>query len=441
MSLLVVTAIVFSLLILLLTMRAPVGFALAIAGIVGIVLFRGWDVTNATLRSLPFSETSNYVLIAVPMFIFMGIVATNTTMAEDAFAVASRFLYKIPGGLAVATVLACGGFAAISGSSTGTMAAIGRLSIREMRANGYKDELAGGIVASAGTLGVLIPPSILLVIYGFVSGESVGKLLLAGIIPGVITAVAYALTILFRSLRNPEMVGRAANPSERQEFKPRPIRLSNMVGVVQVGIILGVIIGGIYGGVFTVIESSAVAALVSLLILIFHRFRNGQKGVIHETFVEAININGVVFAIVIGAAIFSWFTVTSGLTREFADWIVSLELAPNLVILLVLGALIPMGMFLDAMSIVLIATPILHPVATGLGYDGIWFAIMVVKLVEVSLVTPPVGINVFVLAGLQRDLKAETIFKGALPFLAVDLALVLLLLAFPGIVTWLPSGA
>lgn len=452
----VVVVLAVALVLLLLAARVPVAWALAAGGAIGLYFLEGPGITNSMLARQPFRIVSQFSLIIVPMFIAMGMFARQSRIAEDTFRLAARWVRGVPGGLAVASILACAGFAAVSGSSVATVVTVGRIAIDEMRRYGYDAKLAMGVVGAAGTLGVLIPPSVVLVLYGIITNESIGRLLIAGIVPGVLSAVLYALAIIVRVKRNPRLVqavtepssgspastvGAKANPrlaaGRDRTADPRP----SYVGVVQIAGLFLIVVGGIYSGLFTATESAALGALVALLILVFDRGA-GQGGAwnrLRPAFKDTVATTSMAFALLIGAGIFTFFIVVAGVPQQFTSWVIGLEIAPLLVVILLLLAFIPLGMMLDPLSILLIAVPLSYPVVTALGFDGIWFGIVVVKMIELGLITPPVGINVFLVAGITEGATVEDAFRGIMWFFPVDLLTVGLLIAFPQLVTWLPA--
>lgn len=476
---------VVGLLFVLLIIRMPVAFALAAAGAVGIILVRGWDVASTTMATMPFQASSRHALVIVPLFILMGIVAKHCRIVEDVFALASRRLAWLPGGLGVATVAACAAFAAVSGSSIASAAAVGRMAIDEMRKFGYNTAFAAGIVASAGTLGVLIPPSLMLVIYGILTGESIGRLLVAGIVPGLLSATLYAVWIMMRARHNTNVdahgpraradaasraVGRPAERAEAasggdvvpaggagmattavdeasaagmgQETSP-PARSprSQRYGLLRALLLFTVVIGGIYSGIFTATESAAVGACLAILLLVgFFRSSPARLwAAMRESLKESAALSSMIFAILVGASLFTFFLVSAGLPTGFARWVASFELNATLMLIVLLLCMIPLGMFLDGVSVLVLATPFLYPVASALGIDGIWFGVLMVKMVELALITPPIGLNAYVIASSVPDVTVEDAFRGVMGFAFVDMVTVASLVAFPALVLWLPN--
>lgn len=465
MSLITLVILVVAFMLVLLAIRVPVAFALGISGGLGLLALRGDAFATQTLGAAPFTETSTFSLTIIPMFILMGMFAVKAKVAEQVYKVAAHAFRNFPGGLGVATVMACAGFAAVSGSSIGTAATMSRLSVDEMRKHGYKTSMATATVAVAGTLGVLIPPSVILVLYAIMTGESVAKVLAAGIIPGIISALAYATYIIVASRRDlknakDKMMASALatasgnsstgagsgatavdvvstkvlEPAER--WRDLPMR-----GVVRVAILFFIVLGGMYSGLFTPTESAAMGALAAAIILVTEMYKEGWQATLRaitEALKETAGTTSMVFAIIVGSAVLSIFFVTARVPQMLTEAVVDAGWNPYVTMALLLLALLPLGMALESISILVITVPLLYPVAISLGFDGIWLAILIVKLIEIGMVTPPVGINCFVVAGAS-GVKVTEIFRGVMPFVVVELVLVAILFAFPQLSLWLPS--
>ncbi|MBF6620352.1 MAG: TRAP transporter large permease [Patulibacter sp.] len=467
----------------------PVAVGLAAAGVTGLLLDNGFEQTAATLSSAAYQATSTYTLIVIPMFILMGVLVANAGVLGNVFDLAARATRKLPGGLGIATVLSAAGFSAVTGSSAAAVATLGRLCVGEMRRHGYTVKFAASIVAASGTLGVLIPPSIVLVIYGVITNESVSQLLLAAIIPGLITAIAYILTIvLIASLGNREKhidsdhdgsghrddapagsraatrdVAVAMQANEEEVDRPvdvdfeleagpggiamakptRAQRLQELESVFYIGIIFVVVLGGIYGGIFTETEAGAVGALVAVLVLLLRSGRTelGLKKSLTSALRETSANTSMLFALLIGGSIFTLFLVTARVPQELTDWIVGLDVNKYVVVAIILLVLLILGALLDGMSILLLTMPLTYPVITDLGFSGLWYGILAVKMVEIGLLTPPFGLNVFLVSGVVKEAKVEDVFRGVLPFIFAELCVVLLIVLVPELVTWLPDLA
>jgi C4-dicarboxylate transporter, DctM subunit len=418
--------------------RLPIALALALAGGTGLILVDGYDIATASFGRVPIQGAARFTLIVIPMFILMGVAARHARIAEDAFSLLSWVLRKIPGGLALATVGACAAFAAVSGSSVAAIVSIGKMAIVEMRRYGHALSVAAGVVGAAGTLGVLIPPSIPLVLYAILAGESVGALLLAGVVPGLLSAVMYGGAIVLRAKRNPEAFG---GDREALAALERPSISAGLFSSSRVAILLLIVVGGIYFGFFTAIEASAAGAIAAVLMMVGVWIRQPRQlaARFRETIRESVELNGMIFALLIGGLIFSTFTVAAGIPRAFTSWATDLPVPGYMIIALVLLALIPLGMFLDGLTIMLIVVPLTYPLVTSLGMDGVWFGILFVKFIEVGLITPPLGVNAYVVAATTPDLTVESSFRGVLAYLPIDLLTIAIIFAFPATVTFLPD--
>lgn len=428
-------AIAVALLMVLLLLRVPVAFSLAISGVVGITLVGGWAAAFASLGGTTFSATSGYSLAVIPMFILLGSLASEARIAELVFAVAQRHLSRIPGSLGVATVGAVAGFSAISGSSVATAATFGKLSIGEMRKHGYPGAFAAGIVASAGTLGAMIPPSILLVMYAILSGESVAMMIVAGIVPGVVQALITMLYIMWKGRSYTRVKPNASGQSEPKERAPYR-------GLVYLAIVFIVVMSGVFGGLFTVGEAASIGAIAAAVILFVERHQEGTRVVLSRLFNglrDAAGTSSMIFMILVGSGIFSYFLVRAGVPAAFTNWAVSLPVPPVFVVIAMLIALIPLGMFLDSFSILAISVPLIYPVVTDLGFDGIWLGVLIIIMCELGLITPPVGVNAYVVANSTTGISIEQVFKGIVPFVVLMLVYAAVIFCVPGLATWLPS--
>jgi len=424
--------------------EVPVAFALGVAGFAGIVQMQGLAGAASTLAASPFNVTSSYTLTVVPMFILMGLFVSHSGMIDGIFNVAQRVTRRLPGGLGIATVLAATFFGGISGSSVADAATIGRVSIGEMSKRGYDKAYAAAIVAAAGTVDSLIPPSVALVMYGIVSGTSIGALLLAGIVPGLLTAAVYIILIMLLS-------GGRYSPGRQERLSAAApsgaLPRQEVFGLLGGFLLFAIVIGGLYSGVFTATEAGALGAFASLaLSSLFVITWNADRGaalrsMLARSFGETGALTAMIFALIVGATIFSHFLVLAGVPMAISDWIIGLALPPGLVVISLLVVLLPMGMFIDGLSMLLIVGPLFHPVVTALGYEGVWFGILFIKCIEIGLLTPPVGLNVFVVAGLFRDLRVEDVFRRITPFILAELVVTAILFAFPPIVTFLPALA
>ncbi len=446
---------VLTLMMILIIMEMPIAFAMGISGAVGLIVLRDVNYATNVLGSVPFAQTSTFSLTVIPMFILMGVLVVKGDIARQVFAVASHLFRRFPGGLGVSTVMACASFSAVSGSSVATSATMANLSVGEMRKHGYPASLATGIVASAGTLGVLIPPSIMMIIYALLTGESTGKLLIAGILPGLLTAFAYS-TYIFVSAA----VGRGRDPIPDGPLPPQHASRDQAPpgdeippggraggaglpwgGLVRIAILFVIVIGGIYSGIFTVTESAAIGALAALAMVLFGKRPDHSPGLaedMKDALSQSAQTTATIFAIVIGSGILSAFFVISRAPQMLTMWIGGLDFDPMIVMALLLLLIIPLGMFLESISMMVIVVPLFYPIAQQLGFDGIWLGVMMIKMIELGLVTPPIGISCYVVSGTSQ-VPIEQVFRGVVPFLLVDALVIACLFSFPAIATWLPS--
>ncbi|MBT7234971.1 MAG: TRAP transporter large permease [Rhodospirillaceae bacterium] len=418
--------------ILLIAIRLPIGIVLALVSFLGIGQLRGLDVAFGLLRVVPFEFAAHWALSAIPMFLLMGAVAHHSGISSALFRAARLWLSGLPGGLAVASNFACAGFAAASGSSVATAAAMGRIAIPEMIRQGYDKALATGTVASAGTLGSLIPPSILFVLYGVFAETSITQLLIAGVFPGLLTAAVYALMIIGRCKLNPKL----APPTTIKVDRGERWRALGAVWPLLV-LILG-IIGGLYGGIVTPTEAGAFGAFLAFVIAFFQK-RLSLK-VIKDSVLEAVTSTARIFFVAVGAVMLTKFLALTGVPVYLGQLIGDWALDP---LLLVIGAsliYLVLGMFLDPLGILLITLPVLLPMFEALDLDLIWFGVLVVKYLEIGLLTPPVGFNVYVIKSVVGDtVDLETIFRGVTWFLGCEVIIVALLIAYPQISLFLPN--
>jgi tripartite ATP-independent transporter DctM subunit len=416
----------------LLAIRIPIGIVLGFVSLVGIAYMRGVGVALSVIRSVPFDFAAHWELSAVPMFLLMGALAFHSGISAALFRAARLWLGGLPGGLAVASNFACAGFAAASGSSMATAAAMGRITIPEMLDAGYEKGLATATVASAGTLGALIPPSILFVLYGIFAEASIGKLLIAGILPGILTALVYASMILIRCAVDKSLAPRVTETANRGE------RIRALGDVWPLTILILAIIGGLYAGIVTPTEAGAFGAFCAFLVALlqgrmtFATFR--------ESAYEAVIGTARIFFVAIGAIMLTLFLTMSGLPVEMGALIGSWAADPLLLVIAATIIFLILGMFLDPIGVMLVALPLLLPMFNALKIDLIWFGVLVVKYLEIGLLTPPVGMNVYVIKSVVGNrVELETIFRGVCWFLACEVVVVTLLIAFPQISLFLPS--
>jgi tripartite ATP-independent transporter DctM subunit len=407
-----------------------VAFATALVGIFGIAFLRGWNASFGIAGYLPHGIVAHYGLSVIPLFILMGYFAYFAGLTQDVFQAARQWVGHFSGGLAVATTYGCAGFAACTGSSVASAAVMGKMAIPEMLKYRYQPRLAAGAVAAGGTIATLIPPSVPLVIYGIITEQSVGHLLMAGFFPGILSALVYAFMIQVRVKIKPNL----APPLPAASWKARFASLKNTWGIIA---ILIIILGGIYTGVFTPTEAGGAGATATFLMAVFMgKLKwSGFKSSMLDTGKSTVMI----FSLIVGVLILVRFLAITGLPIAFSKWVVALPV-PRLIILLgVLSIFVFLGMFLDLIGMMLLALPLVFPTVVALGYDPIWFGVIVVKMGEICLITPPVGLNVYVVNSVAPDISSKEIFMGIIPFLLMDFLTLAILITFPQITMFLPS--
>lgn len=417
-------------LFLLIFLRVPVGIALAISGLLGYWALSGLHATLALMGSVPFEIGYNYDLSIIALFVLMGNFAMVSGMSRDLYDMARSLVGHWPGGLASATIVGCAGFAAVSGSSLASAVTMGRVSLPEMKRYNYDPQLATGCVAAGGTLGILIPPSTGFIIYALLTEESIGQLFLAGVIPGIILTGLFMIAIALITRWKPD-IGPAAPRMAWAERLRSVLRSSSLVGIVIV------VLGGIYMGAFTPVEAAAVGAFLTFLLTAFRGKLTWE--VTRFCVLETIKTFAMVYLIVIGAFLFNPFLAVTRIPAHLATFMGGLDLAPALVIVLIVLGYIVLGTFLEGIAIMVLTIPIVFPMVTHMGYDPIWFGVLLVVVLEMSLISPPLGLNVFVVKGIAPDVPMSDIFKGVLPFWGAMLVCAALLIAFPKLALFLPQ--
>jgi tripartite ATP-independent transporter DctM subunit len=411
-------------------LRVPLAVAMSIAGVVGLGLLRGWQPAFASTSQVIFETGFHYVLSVIPLFVLMGNFVARAGMAKELFTAANAFVGHKRGGLAMASIIASGGFGSICGSSIATAATMSRVAYPEMKAHGYKDTLATGAIASGGTLGILIPPSTILVIYGIITETDIGKLFIAGILPGIVAITCLCLAVVFVTWRDPS----AGPPADRFTWKQR---LTAIRGIWGVALLFALVIGGIYGGVFTATEGAGVGAAGAF----FFALARGSltPKVLMEILQESTRTTAMLFTILIGAMVFTSFINFTSMPGDLRDFIVQFSPNPIMVVVMMMGIYIVLGLAMEELSMVLLTIPVFFPVITALGFDPVWFGILIVTIVEIGMISPPVGMNLFVINSLLPKVKLITLFRGVWPFVAADIVRLGILIAFPAIALWLPS--
>ena len=421
-------------------------FAASIAGIIGLVELIGVGPALGNIGAIPYSKSVTFVLGLLPIFILIGFLAYQAGMTRQLYEAAKAWIGFVPGGLAVATVFATAGFAAVSGASTATAAVFSRVAIPEMLKEGYDKKLAAGVVAAGGTLASLIPPSAILIIYAIIVEESVGALLLAGFLPGIFSAIVYGGIIIIWAKMNHDL----GPPGRRYSFNEK---MKALPGIIPIAIVITVIISAIYAGWATPTEAGALGAFVVLIIAIM---RGLKLQALNFALIETAKLVAMIFSIIWGVLIFVRFLGFSGLPETFANWIISLPFDPYTVLILILLGYVILGMFIDAIGLLLLTLPVVYPAIIllnggpdvtadqspfGMTFNqvSVWFGIIVVKMAEVCLITPPIGLNCFVVAGVRKDIPVTDVFKGVTLFFIADILTILVLIMFPQIITWLPD--
>jgi tripartite ATP-independent transporter DctM subunit len=411
-------------------LRVPLAVAMSIAGIVGLGLLRGWGPVFAGTSQTVFETGFQYLLSVIPLFVLMGNFVARAGMARELFAAANAFVGHRRGGLAMASIIASGGFGSICGSSIATAATMTRVAYPEMKRHGYKDSLATGSIASGGTLGILIPPSTVMVIYGIITETDIGKLFVAGILPGIVAIACLCLAVVFVTWRDPQ----AGPPAARLGWRGR---IRALRGVWGVALLFALVIGGIYGGVFTAAEGAGVGAAGAFVFALLRRALTWR--VLFEVLAESARTTAMLFAILIGAMIFTNFINFTTMPTDLRDFITQLSPSPIVVVLLMMAIYLVLGMVMEELAIVLLTIPVFFPVIVGLGYDPVWFGILIVTVVEIGLISPPVGLNLFVVNSLLPGVGLNAIYRGVWPFVAADVVRLGILIAFPMIALWLPG--
>jgi tripartite ATP-independent transporter DctM subunit len=416
-------------LIILLFSKMPIGAGMAIVGFLGFAAVVGFEPALGVLRTVPYTTFSEQSLSVIPLFLLMGAFAFNSGMSEDLFNAVYKWLGHFRGGVAMATIVACACFAAISGSSLATAATLGAIALPEMKKYKYQDALATGAVAAGGSVGILIPPSVILILYGIITEQSIGKLFLAGIIPGLMEAGFYIITVYYMTRLDPKRGPRGPKTTFKQ-------KVGSLKSAWEVMLLFIVVIGGIYKGIFTPTEAAGIGAFGTFFFALLRK--RLTWGSFKLSLADTIQTTGMLFLIILGAMIFGYFLSVTRLPMEFASIVSDLPVNRYVVLVIILIITLLLGCIMDSMAIVLLTIPVFYPLVQQLGFEPIWFGILVVRVTEMGLITPPVGLNVFIIKGIS-GVPIRTIFKGIFPFLMADLIQVIFLLSFPQITMFLPN--
>jgi len=411
-------------------LRVPMAFAMGIVGFAGCAYKINLVAAASLIAQVTYETGMSYTLSVIPLFILMGNFVVRARMSEELYHAAYTFLSHRRGGLAMATIVACGGFGAICGSSIATAATFAKVSYPSMHRYGYSDALAAGAIASGGTLGILIPPSIIMVIYGIMTETNIGKMFAAGILPGIVCIFLLCLAVAWTTWRDPK----AGPPAERHSWEQRLQALKKVWAVV---VLFAVVIGGIYGGVFTATEGAGIGAGGAFVFALLRRALGWQ--VLIDVLVESARTTSMLFMILIGALLFANFINYTTMPGDLKGFVTQFQLHPALVVIAICVIYVILGAAMEELSMILLTVPLFFPVVTALGYDPVWFGIIVVLVVQLGMISPPVGMSMFVVKSLLPHVSIMTIFRGVTPFTVALIAMLAVMVAVPGLATWLPG--
>ena len=420
----------FVILFILMLLRVPVGMAMGLVGVVGYSMIAGVGPALKLVGQTSMRTVTDYTFGVIPMFMLMGAFVSVSGVSRELFRAANAFLGHLRGGLGMATVLACGGFAAICGSSVATAATFSTVAYPEMRRYGYPQSFSTGVIAAGGTLGAMLPPSTVLAVYAVITQQDIGKLFMAGIFPGLLAICMYVLTIVIIVAVAPKLLPAG-------EKRPWVERRAAMTDVWPSLLLFAFVIGGLYGGVFTPTEAGGMGAGGAFLLGLLRRKLNRAN--IRQALLQATRTAAAVFTVLIGALLFGYFLTITQTPQKLTGFVTGLGLDRYAVLALIMGMYLVLGCLMDAMAMIILTVPIIFPVITQLGFDPIWFGVIIVMTVELGLIHPPVGMNVFVIKSVVPEVSFTTIFKGVIPFVITDLLRLVILIAFPIIALWLPS--
>ena len=419
----------FALLVVLLFSRMPIGAAMAIVGFTGFACVAGMEPALGLLRTVPYATFSEQSLSVIPLFVLMGSFCFAAGMSEDLYHAVHSWIGHFRGGLAMATVAACAMFAAISGSSLATVATLGKVAMPEMERYKYDPALATGSIAAGGSIGILIPPSVVLILYGIITEQSIGKLFLAGFIPGILEALFYIVVVIILTRRNPALGPRGPRTPVREKF-------ASLGHTWEVAFLFILVIGGIYLGVFTPTEAAGIGAFGAFAFMVIRRKLTWTR--FKESLIDTYKTTGMLFTIILGAMILGYFLSITQLPFELSSFVGSLDVNRYVILVLILVVVLLLGCMMDSMAIVLLTIPVVYPLVLELGFNPIWFGILVVRVTEMGLITPPVGLNVYIIQGISQQ-PMGTVFRGIVPFLMADVCEVVVLIMIPQVTLFLPN--
>lgn len=417
-------------LVVLIFLKLPVGFAMALVGLGGFGFIVSFNSAMNMFAKDLFDVFGSYNLTVIPLFILMGQVAFNAGISTRLFNAAYKFMGHWPGGLAIATIGACAGFSAICGSTNATAATMASVTLPEMKKYGYKDSLATGVVAAGGSLGILVPPSVIFIIYGIMTEQSIGKLFMAGILPGIMLTFLFILAVIIWVSLNPELAPKGPSASLKE-------KLTSLYGLIETILLFILVMGGLFIGLFTPTEAGAVGAAGTIVISLIRRNINAT-GLI-KSLLETTRISCMILVIVAGATVFGHFLAITRIPFDIASWVAGLNLPPFAIMGMIIMIYLAGGCFIDALALIMLTVPIFYPVIDSLGYNPMWFGVIIVLVTQIGVITPPVGINVYVVNSVARDVPLQVIFKGVLPLLLALLIGTLIMIPFPQIATFLPE--
>ena len=411
-------------------MRVPIALSMGLIGFAGLWWMKGLGPSMASATTVVYESGFQYALSVVPLFILMGNFVTRAGMSRELYRAAFTFVGHLRGGLAMATVLACAGFGAICGSSIATAATMTKVAYPSMREHGYSDELAAGSIAAGGTLGILIPPSTIMVIYGLMTETNIGKLFAAGVVPGAVATLLLCLAVRYITWRDPK----AGPPAERTTWRER---LTAVRDIWAVAALFAIVMGGIYGGVFTATEGAGIGAFGAFCFALARRVLTWK--VMFDVLMESARTTGMLFMILVGALVFANFVNFTSMPADLKDFVARYEVHPMAVMAAICVIYVLLGTAMEELSMILLTVPVFFPLVTHLGFDPVYFGIIIVVVVEIGLISPPVGMNMFVVRSLLPNVSTTTIFRGVTPFVVADVVRLAILVAFPAISLWLPK--